>query len=445
MSPEALAGGAVERTHEGLVLRALYPLGSSVPALRRVPVPVRRATRRTLTATAVRAHLARCRRTRLVAITGSRGKTTLKDLTAAMLSAAGPTVRTPHNDNGLYGVPSSLLAIRPSDDFAVIEVGVAGPGDMAWMSGLVRPGVAVLTGIGVDHLSAFGDRAALAAEKRLLLERVGPGGTVVVNADDDVARATAEGLRARIVLAGTAADADVRLVDAEPDWPRGQRLRVVAHGEEVTIEAALHGRHLAPLAALALATAVAAGADARTAASGAPRFEPPPGRMRPEPGPNGSMLLLDDAKSRLPIAEAAIRALGDAPARRRIAVLGEVQEAPQTEATYGPLAALLRDRADVVVAVGRAADPYAALLRDSGVEVRTAPGVVEAAAALDGDLREGDVLLLHGANPQHLQRVQLLLEGREIACTVKRCRLAWRCTACPWLTQGPPPHMVAAA
>ena len=439
---------AQERTPRGLLLQALYPLAGKVPGLRRVPLPIRRVARRSLTRAAVRAHLARCAGTTIVGVTGSSGKTTTKDLLAAMLAPCGPTLRTRHNDNDLYGVPATLMGIRPSDRFAVVELGILErPGEMDWMAGLFRPRVAVLTGVGDDHLPAYGSRAAIAAEKRSLLARLGPEGTAVVRAGDRRAARAAGGLGCRVLYAGEGPEAAVRLLDAELRWPHGMQLTISVRGVEVSTAVALHARHLAPLVAIALAAALECGADVDRALAGLAAFRPPPGRLQPREGPAGSMFLLDDFKSRRETALAAVDALAAVPAGRRIVVLGEVQDRGHDRDTYRPIAASLERVADRVVAVGRCGPPLRALLAGSGLEAEFAAvrDAHAAAAHLEGNLGPGDVLLVHGAARQHLNRIAMLLDGREVGCRVARCTYHWRCDDCPFLATGPPPDRVEAA
>ncbi len=395
----------------------------------------------------MRAHLARCRGVSAVAITGSRGKTTTKDLLAAMLGTAGRTLKTRKNDNGLYGVPATLLAIRPDDRFAVVEVGIFDtPGEMGWMASLFRPDVAVLTGIGMDHSVAYGSRAAVAAEKRLLLERVGEHGTVVVNADDASALRTAHGIRAKVVTAGFAEDADLRITAVEPRWPDGMRLSIELDGEVVGVTVALFGSHLASAVALAIAAAVACGVDPDRAIDGLRQFQPPDGRLRPVAAPYGATWLLDDFKSRAATQAAAIRALGDVSGGRRIAVIGEVQEG-ELEAGWGGAVELLPGRAEVVIAVGRGADALAAALRRARFDgsAHAFAAFEEATAALQAELRPGDVVLLHGATQQHLRRIKVLLEEGSVGCRVKRCSLHWLCDDCPHLHHSPPQSVIVEA
>lgn len=434
---------AVERTHSGLRLQLLYPLGSKVPGLRRLPQSLRRVTRRRLTELAVAAHLARCRRVEMAAITGSRGKTTTKDLLAQMLAAAAPTSKTPKNDNGLYGVPATLLAIDRNDRYAVIEAGIFdSPGEMDWMASLFEPRVAVLTGIGEEHSSAYGSLEAAVAEKRRLLERVGTGGRVVVSADDPLALETCAGLEAPLLTAGWAEGADFRLLAAEPDWPRGVRVRVQTPSGEVSGLVGLFGSHLAPSVAVSLAAAWALEVPPAKALAAVADFEPPDGRLRPAPAPGGATWLLDDSKSRLPSQSAAIRALGDVRAEgRRIAVLGEIQEG-ELEWGWANAAELLPGRAEMVIAVGAGADRLAAALAEGELEVSDHLRLEPAAKLLRELVAEGDVVLLHGATYQHLRRLRVLAEEEGLGCRVRLCSLHWLCDDCPHLHGEPPASVV---
>ncbi len=433
---------AEERVHSGLTLHALYPLGSKVPGLQHVPRPLRRITRRAITRTAVRAHMARCRDVEVLAVTGSRGKTTTKDLLAAMLAPAGTTSKTRKNDNGLYGVPATLLALRPEDRFAVVEIGIFDqPGEMSWMASMFEPSVAILTSIAEDHTVHYGSRRAVAAEKRALLERVGASGTVVVSSDDEMALAAADGLEATVITAGTSPRADFRLLAATPDWPLGVRLEIDSPQGRLKGSVGLFGTHLAPAVALALAAASAVGVDASEALGAIADFEPPDGRLSPAPAPLGATWLLDDFKSRLGSQSAALRALGEVEGARRIAVVGEIQEGELNEG-WRNVAELAGGRAELVIAIGRGSGVVESALTGSRTEARSYERFEQGAAALADAMREGDVILLHGATQQHLRRLKILLEQGEVGCRVRRCRLHWLCEDCPHLHGTPPPSVI---
>jgi UDP-N-acetylmuramyl pentapeptide synthase len=225
-------------------------------------------------------------------------------------------------------------------------------------------------------------------------------------------------------------------------------VELMAAGTAVRGRVDLHARHLAGVVALALAAAQACGVPPEQAMEGVERwFRAPTGRMAPEGGPHGSVFLRDEFKSRPAAAAQAVAALGEVPAKRRLAVLGEIQEFEQSPASYRATAEALRGSADLVVAVGRGGPFLRAQLAGTELADRLicVERVEEAAEALEGELSEGDVVLLHGATRQHLERVKMLLDGEEVGCLVRRCVFRWACTGCPHLRPGPPAHVVEAA
>ena len=369
-----------------LMVRA-YPLEYRLPALRLIPKKTRFAVKRRLGGR-TRRHVAAHRDVRIVAVTGSMGKTTTKELIAEMLAGEGPTLKTPGNANGVEGLPLTLRAIRAHHRFAVVEAGIYQvPGEMRWMASLFQPQVAVLTGIGEDHVLAYGSQQALAHEKRALLERVSPDGVAVVNAGDPLAREAAEDLDCRVVLAGDSDDADVRLHAVTSMWPDGMRISLRAGDQMVERVVPLHGRHFAVLVALAVAAVRELGVDPAVALARAADAQPTNGRMSVADGPNGSTLLMNDYKSRMPTARAALETLPEIPARRRIAVLGELQDRGFSQNDYRDLAELL-GAVDMVVAVGRSGPPLERLLQGSP-PIHAVSRVDEAAAILQHELRAG--------------------------------------------------------
>lgn len=423
-----------------LALR-LYPLEARVPGLSRIPRPVRQAIRGVAVTRRVKRHTAALSDVRIVAVTGSVGKTTTKDLISEMLATQGLTLRTRGTNNGLDGVPGTLLALAPRHRYAAIELGIfSQPGEMAWMASLFRPSVAVLTGIYEDHLQFYGSRERIAREKRALLEQVPPDGTAVVNADDDLARRTAGGLSCNVVLAGNAEDADLRILETRLEWPHGIGLTVATRDRQAEINAPLVGKHFALSVALALAAAQAAGVPLEIAADAVARARPGPNRMNVVTGPRGSTLLLDEFKSRMPGIAAALATLAEAPATRRIAVVGELQDRDLTPAGYAELAELLGNSVDLVVPVGRSAPILQGLL--NGMPVAPSARVEDAAAFLAHEVRRGDVVLVHGPCRQHLERIRLLLERQAVGCSVRRCVFHWRCPECLYLDSGPPASCV---
>jgi UDP-N-acetylmuramoyl-tripeptide--D-alanyl-D-alanine ligase len=120
----------------------------------------------------------------LVAVTGSNGKTSVKDMLAAILAQAGPVLATEGNLNNEIGLPMTLLRLRQSDRYAVLEMGANHPGEIGYLTRIARPSVAIITNAGLAHLEGFGDVEGVARAKGEILEGLRPGGVAVVNADD---------------------------------------------------------------------------------------------------------------------------------------------------------------------------------------------------------------------------------------------------------------------
>jgi UDP-N-acetylmuramoyl-tripeptide--D-alanyl-D-alanine ligase len=139
---------------------------------------------------------------RVIAITGSNGKTSTKDLTAAVLGQKFRVQKTAGNLNNHLGVPLTLLSMSPQDEVAVVEIGMNHRGEIAPLAALARPDAAIITNIGVAHIEYMGSREAIAEEKGVLAEAVPVHGTVILNADDDMTPGIAARCRAKVTTAG---------------------------------------------------------------------------------------------------------------------------------------------------------------------------------------------------------------------------------------------------
>ena len=188
---------------------------------------------------------------RVVAITGSAGKTTTKELVAALLASVGPTHFTAGNLNNRIGVPSVVFALEDKHRFAVLEMGMSLPGELDAITAFAPPDVSVVTNVGVAHAEGVGGREGVMREKGAVYRALGRDGVAIVNADDEFAQRAAEGTRAkRVVTFGRAEGARYRLVDrvtaahhrsAGLRDPRGEEgsagnARWRRHGRHVLIE-----------------------------------------------------------------------------------------------------------------------------------------------------------------------------------------------------------------
>jgi len=346
----------------------------------------------------------------VAAVTGSCGKTTTKEMTAAILARRVPALVTPGNRNNHIGLPLTLLGLRPAHRACVVELGVNRPGEMALLTGICAPTLGLITNVGAAHLEGLGSREGVAAEKGLLFAALGPAGTAAVNVDDPyVVRESRRHPGPRLTYTTGTAPAEVA-VTADGG---GARLRIGA--ERVPLALFSNAPHQLQNAAAAAALAHLLGCGAADVPEGLAGFTPRPMRGRVLEGPQGARVI-DDCYNANPMSvRAAVQALVAAPAAgRRIAVIGDMLELGERGAalhrdTGAAIAALGPDR---LVCVGAMAAELAAGARDLA-DVRTAADPLAAAAHLT-DLRAGDVVLVKGSRGLAMERlVAVLTDGVE--------------------------------
>ncbi|MFI1722310.1 UDP-N-acetylmuramoyl-tripeptide--D-alanyl-D-alanine ligase [Streptomyces sp. NPDC020489] len=341
------------------------------------------------------------------AVTGSQGKTGTKDLLAAALSAAGPTVATVGSLNNELGVPLTMLRAQAATRFLVLEMGARHVGDIAALTGLVAPDIAVVLNVGVAHLGEFGSRAAIARTKGELVQGLAPGGTAVLNADDPRVVAMRALTDRPVSTFGRAVHADVRVLDVALDrlGRPSCTLRTVAASAHLTLP--LVGAHQALNASAAAAAALAAGVPLDRATAALATASLSPWRMEPRDLACGAVLLNDSYNANPDSTRAALDALAAVEGGRRIAVLGEMLELGEDSAAeHHAVGAYAAARADLVVAVGEAARPIA----DGAGE--GAMVLADNATAVDwlrGHLTRDDVVLVKASRGARLDEVAAAL------------------------------------
>jgi UDP-N-acetylmuramyl pentapeptide synthase len=341
-----------------------------------------------------------------VGVTGSCGKTTTKELTAAVLGASLPGRRSPASHNSLTDVGTTVLRTTGSDAFCVVEIAAWEPGSVARAARVVAPNIAVVTNIGADHRKAFRSLEATAAEKAELLSAVARGGTAGLNADDERVRAMAQGFHGRVITYGRSPDASLRAENIRARWP--ERLSFTLHvGERsCSVSTRLCGEHSLTSALAALGVAHAIGLPLDRAIDALAAAEPAPARMSPV-ALDGATFILDDAKAPLWTMDAAFAFLRDARAARKLAVIGTLSDyAVSASRAYPSVARRGFAVADEVVFVGRNARHTLKAKHDADARPLHAFATFEEAAEyLRGTLREGDLVLVKGSEGDHLQGI----------------------------------------
>ncbi len=340
----------------------------------------------------------------LIGVTGSVGKTTTKELVAAAFATAAPTLRTRGNLNNHWGVPLTLLAIRPEHEVAIVELAMSNPGEIAALAAIARPDAAIVTNAGTAHLEGVRSLEGIAREKASLVLALEPGRPAFVGADSPRLVAAVKGTKARVTTYGFARDADVRPTRYEDLGAEGSHLEVEGFPP---VHLRLVGRHQAANALAAFAVAREWRLEPRAVADALEAHRPLPGRMEVRRA-RGATLLVDCYNANPDSTAAALETLaGWAGARRRIAVLGDMLELGGTAARlHRETGAKVRDAE--LWTVGTHAREYAAGARATGIETRVFADKAELAKVLRETLAPGMVVLLKASRGAALEQV---LEG----------------------------------
>ncbi len=349
---------------------------------------------------------------RVIGLTGSAGKTTTKDATAAILATQFNVLKSQGNLNNHFGLPLQLLRLQPEHDVAVIEMGMNHAGEIAALCKIAEPDWAIVTNVGVAHAGNFPDGIeGVARAKRELVQNTRPGGVLILNGDDDRVRGFGLGYAGKVVFYGVTAGADV--------WAD----RIVNHGalgttfelgcsksiglsdsNAVDAKLPLIGRHNLMNVLAAAAAGVSSGIPLLTCAEAIAKLTP--GDKRGEVTRLRGATIINDCYNSNPKAlKAMIDALMKVPAGRHIAVLGEMLElgenAPQLHYECGEFIA--DNRVDVTVGVRGDAASLIAGVRSQGREAVFFDTPQQAGTWMRENLREGDAVLLKGSRGVRLE------------------------------------------
>ncbi|KAB7623852.1 UDP-N-acetylmuramoyl-tripeptide--D-alanyl-D-alanine ligase [Alkalilimnicola sp. S0819] len=328
---------------------------------------------------------------RVAAITGSNGKTTVKEMLATILRRAGETLATQGNLNNELGVPLTLLRLDERQDYAVIEMGASAGGDIAYLCALAEPEVGLVTNAGPAHLEGFGDLDGVARGKGEMFAGIAPSGTAVINADDPYAPLWRELAGSRRVLDFGLEQPDAA-VRAEHD---GQGWLLHTPCGSARLPQVLPGRHNVLNALAAGAAALALGVSLPDIVQGLAALQPTPGRLHWRVGRGGARLL-DDSYNANPVSlRAGLEVLAEQPGERWL-VLGDMAElGPGADAVHAEAGRLARQ-----LGVQRlfSCGPRSALAAESfGAGAQAFTDWQQAAVALAPQLNEGVCVLIKGS------------------------------------------------
>jgi UDP-N-acetylmuramoyl-tripeptide--D-alanyl-D-alanine ligase len=354
---------------------------------------------------ALAAHVRRQWGKRVVAVTGSAGKTTTKDAIAAALSTKFNVLKSRGNLNNGFGLPLQLLRIEPEHEFAIVEMGMNHTGEISELARIASPDWAVITNVGTAHIENFTDgQAGIARAKFELVAALPANGVAFLNCDDAYVSQFGRDFPGRVVYFGAGPCADPQLLSTTEDL-NGLHLEFRAGERRSNFTLHLLGAHNAANALAALAVSLEAGADLDAAVAALALLTP--GDKRGEIIEMDGVTILNDSYNSNPEAlRSMINTLARRSARRRILIAGEMLEqgehGPALHAACGRAAA--EARLDIVVGVGGNARDLAAAACLGGVAALFLPDAEAAGEWLRGNLEEGDTVLIKGSRGVHLER-----------------------------------------
>lgn len=354
---------------------------------------------------------------RTIGITGSSGKTSTKELIAAVLRTRFKTKATEGNLNNHIGVPLTLIRLDEDDDYGVVEMGMNHPGEIAPLAKMTAPEIGVISSIGPAHIEFFADQAAIAHEKAELIAALPANGVAILNGEDEWSRRIAHRATARVVWVGNSPDSTWQAEDLQVT-AEGLSFRIVHDGATAAVRLPVFNRVMVSNALLAAAVGDACGLNLDEIARGLASVKLPGARMQVVKARGVS--IINDAYNANPASmKAALVALKEFPgAQRRLAVLGSMgelgQHAIELHRSVGEFAA--RQGVEFLIAVGPHAEAYVNGAMAGGLSnIVRALDAQEATVALTAMMREGDAILVKGSRFMGLETLVAAVAGKDAA------------------------------
>ncbi len=381
-----------------------------------------------------RYHRKRCNDTQFISVIGSNGKTTTKELIAAILSTHFQVHKTRGNNNALKesGVEISLLGTDVNDDFAVLEAGINEPGQMTKLAKVMRPHVAVMLCVRPAHIRGFGSIDAIAHEKGVIFDHLEPGGVAIVNTDDKYVMNEATQRKIELRTFGTDPACDISLVRSDSCWPDCLSLTVRIDGTEHLIRTQLLGRHWSSSVLAALAVGTYFGVTPETCAKAIESVPPFWGRMQPATLSNGVTFIRDEIHGDKHNFDVAFDFISDATAKRKVLIASAYASEKSIRARMEDLGRNAASLFDYAIFIGDRGNYAIRAAVESGMQRKNIFAFYKYQEAVDhirSELRNGDLVLLKGRMDMHLSRLYLSMMGN-VGCTLKSCSNTFLCDGC---------------
>jgi len=341
----------------------------------------------------------------VVGVTGSAGKTTTKEAIAHVLGSRFRVLKSEGNFNNHFGLPLMLLKLEPEHEVAVIEMGMSHAGEIAALAKIAQPEIGVVTVVAPVHLEYFESLAAIARAKYELIESLPPGGTAVLNADDEYVSQFGRDFKGKVVLYGTHASATLRAENIQSHGAEGTTFEVEVKGVREHVALPLVGTHNVSNALAALAVALDRSINLSNAVAALATLKA--ADKRGQVVQVGNISVINDCYNSNPKAlQAMVDALASMPAKRRIVVAGEMLElgpaGPEMHSAAGRHIAAAR--IDVLLGVRGLAQHMADAAKAAGTRAEFVATSEEAGAWLARETRDGDVVLLKASRGVKLEK-----------------------------------------
>lgn len=343
-----------------------------------------------------------------VAVTGSVGKTTTKDMVAAVLSARFRVLKTEGNYNNDIGLPLTLLRLDHTHEICVVEMGMDHAGEIDYLSELVEPDVALITNIGDAHIENLGSREAIFAAKCEVFHHLKPGGTAILNGDDALLSTLRGKVEQKLLFVGTGEGLDYTAYDVNSDGASHIDCRVKTPRGQFQAEIPALGSHMIYPTLMAAAVGELFGMAADEITQGVGAFLPTKMRMNVIRC-KGDVVILNDAYNANPQSmRAAAAVLGDARGRRKVAVVGDMKELGSNSALFHRAVGSYFAQAgtDRLIAVGDQARYIAEGAQEAGMEQAAYFPTMDAAKdALLREVRAGVTILVKASRAMEFEKI----------------------------------------
>ena len=376
-------------------------------------------------------------RTTFIGITGSCGKTTTKDITAALLSAHFTGVKSSGSFNMSDAAVHTLQRTRFNHDFAVQEFASWGPGTIAAGLRFFRPRIGVVLTVRHDHYKAFHGLEHTQREKARLVEALPKGGTAILNRDDPRVWEMASATPARVLSFGTHSQANLCASRIRADWPRRLSFVLTYAGEQTPVHTQLIGKLCLHSVLAAMGVALTMGVPMGSILSALERTKPSHRRMSYHPRADGVEFIRDDNKATMYSMPDVIDFLARANARRKILVVGNLSDYPGSAGNkYRGVARAAREHIDKTVFVGSGFSRYLRLREeDTSGAVVAFSDIQQASVYVNGFIRAGDLVLIKSSKASHLERI-IFHGSQDVRCWRIGCGHDAPCDRCPALLRG---------